>query len=136
LHHFDDLGRLIGEIKATLAPGGYFTGRDFDRTRIYEVLESQKQTEFYERVKGLRTEKTDEKCMDYMVKKGLLHMKRDDILLVMSLMAAYTKGEFVEVVEQQGFKGELYTGAKGTFNFFLRKPKETLLQRLLKKRKK
>ena len=136
IHHFDDLDRLTAEVAATLRPEGHFMGRDFDRTRIYEVLEKYKQTSFYERLLELRAEKTDIEFMTYIVKKGLLGMKRKEVLLVMSLMASYTHDEFAESLTRNGFKGAIHKGGEGTYNFAVQKPELTFLQKLKRKIKK
>jgi len=119
LHHFDDLEGIANQMDSVLRPGGILTLQDFDRRRINEVLAMTNMKEAYKGFKDAR-ELPDEKCMRLLKRKGLLNGRCHEVLLLMSIMAAYTPEEVVGAFP--GYKGDVASMKDGTYRFFLQKP--------------
>ena len=139
MHHFDGLDDLFKEVSAALKPGGVFVATDFDRSKAHELVESHNLQPLYQRLLDLRTTKSDKECMDYFVKKGLLHLKRPEVLLLMSLMASYSSSEVANALRRNGFDGEVNPLKNALYSVEVNKPEQRhiplyarLIMRLLK----
>lgn len=99
IHHFENTKKTFEEIYNVLKPGGIFYFEDFDRT-ILKVDALKK----LQRYHALREHFGDERSINHYIKRKNITLQEIQYL---SIGAAYTAGELMELGRELGFNHRL-----------------------------